>query len=663
MTSALARRPPRPATLLSDAAAAARAMVRVEQAWLDALVAGGVAPPAAAPTSAGPLGSVDARGDSPSRPRPAATRSCPLVALLRDRPPGEHTARWLHRGLTSQDVLDTALMLCARDARRPGRGPTSTPRSPGCGARRGAPRHAGASPARSPSTRCPRTFGLTVGRLAHRRSSTPTTAWPRCAGPVQLGGAAGTLAALVELAGRDAGARRTPRRSPSASGWRRRRPGTPAAPPSPASATRWSARPTPGDGSPTTCSTLGRPEIGELAERPGGRVVDHAAQGQPALAVAGPPRRARRARRWAPRCTLAAADQVDERADGAWHAEWATLRRCCGARPSPRSQTRDLLDGLVVRPDVMARTPADAVEPTCWPSSARWPTSPATSPLADLGAAWPADLVDEVARPRPHRAPPAAGEPVSRHRRPASAAAPACRCSCSARRWALRPRRCGAAAAAHLAEHFEVSAGTCPGTATTAALGDEPFTMADLAADVLGVVDERRTGSRRVPLRRRLGRRCGRAAAPARRARPGPVARPCCAPARASAPRSRGSERAGAVARRRARRALVEASAERWFAPGLPRARARARARRCCTRWRTPTTGTPRCATRSPASTSATGSAAIAAPVLAVAGAYDAVTPPSRWPVARGVQRRPARGARRRGAPGPRGGAGARRAD
>ncbi len=37
-----------------------------------------------------------------------------LVALLRRRTP-EPTARWLHRGLTSQDVIDTALMLCVRD--------------------------------------------------------------------------------------------------------------------------------------------------------------------------------------------------------------------------------------------------------------------------------------------------------------------------------------------------------------------------------------------------------------------------------------------------------------------------------------------------------------------------------------------------------------------
>lgn len=37
------------------------------------------------------------------------------MTLLRDRTGGE-PARWLHRGLTSQDVVDTALMLCLRDA-------------------------------------------------------------------------------------------------------------------------------------------------------------------------------------------------------------------------------------------------------------------------------------------------------------------------------------------------------------------------------------------------------------------------------------------------------------------------------------------------------------------------------------------------------------------
>ena len=41
----------------------------------------------------------------------------PLVALLRQRAGASRpeVTRWVHRGLTSQDVLDSALMLCCRD--------------------------------------------------------------------------------------------------------------------------------------------------------------------------------------------------------------------------------------------------------------------------------------------------------------------------------------------------------------------------------------------------------------------------------------------------------------------------------------------------------------------------------------------------------------------
>ncbi len=42
----------------------------------------------------------------------------PLVALQRERLGHDHpgAARWVHRGLTSQDMLDTALVLSLRDA-------------------------------------------------------------------------------------------------------------------------------------------------------------------------------------------------------------------------------------------------------------------------------------------------------------------------------------------------------------------------------------------------------------------------------------------------------------------------------------------------------------------------------------------------------------------
>ncbi len=66
-----------------------------------------------------------------------------LVALLRERA-GDQAGRWLHRGLTSQDVLDTALMLCLRDAlariraelvragAHPGRARRNAPSPPRC---------------------------------------------------------------------------------------------------------------------------------------------------------------------------------------------------------------------------------------------------------------------------------------------------------------------------------------------------------------------------------------------------------------------------------------------------------------------------------------------------------------------------------------------------
>ena len=67
----------------------------------------------------GPISaSICADGDLESIARGADVDGNPvsgLVALLRQRT-AQPTARWLHRGLTSQDVVDTALMLCVRDA-------------------------------------------------------------------------------------------------------------------------------------------------------------------------------------------------------------------------------------------------------------------------------------------------------------------------------------------------------------------------------------------------------------------------------------------------------------------------------------------------------------------------------------------------------------------
>ena len=71
--------------------------------------------------------------------------------------------------------------------------------------------------------------------------------------------------------------------------------------------------------------TLGRPEIGELSEGAGGGSSTMPHKANPVLSTL-----VRRAALTTPQLAatlhLAAAGSVDERADGAWHAEWATLR-------------------------------------------------------------------------------------------------------------------------------------------------------------------------------------------------------------------------------------------------------------------------------------------------------------------------------------------------
>jgi 3-carboxy-cis,cis-muconate cycloisomerase len=57
---------------------------------------------------------------------------------------------------------------------------------------------------------------------------------------------------------------------------------------------------------------------------------------------------------------LAAAESVDERADGAWHGEWATMRTLVRRTLAAGSQVTDLLEGLQVHADRMAATLASA---------------------------------------------------------------------------------------------------------------------------------------------------------------------------------------------------------------------------------------------------------------------------------------------------------------
>ena len=276
----------------------------------------------------------------------------PLVSRLRKRVGERESARWLHRGLTSQDVIDTALVLCARDAftqieqallaqvdalttlagrhrRTPMVGRTLT-------------QHA-----------VPTTFGLKVaGWLAG-----VLDAYDEVKGltfPAQIGGAAGTLSGLVELGG--AAAART-----CVAAATRDLCLTPAPP--------WHTTHTPftrlGDCA-VRCTdawgrvagdvlVLSRPEIGELSEGFGGGSSTMPHKANPVLstllrraALAAPPQAAT--------LHLAAAHQVDERADGAWHAEWSTLALLLRRTVVAASQATELIACLQVHADRMRST-------------------------------------------------------------------------------------------------------------------------------------------------------------------------------------------------------------------------------------------------------------------------------------------------------------------
>ena len=346
----------RAGALLSDAELL-RAMELVEAAWLEALVASDIAPPDARHPVRGLVGADDV--DAAARAAESGGNPViPLVGLLRDRLPAE-SARWVHRGLTSQDVLDTALVLLLRDVLD--RLDTELGRQVGALVRlTTAYAHASQVGRTLTQHAVPITFGLkTAGWLTGVLDAAVALGRARSALAVQLGGAAGTSAALVELA------RLRGRTEPIETAWQlveatASAMGLPAR--SPWHTTR-SPFTTIADAL-VTCTdayghlaadvtTLSRPEIGELAEGSGGGSSTMPHKRNPALSVL-----IRRAALAGPGLAatvhLAAATTVDERPDGAWHAEWAALRDLGRRTVVAASQTSDLLADLRVDTERMA---------------------------------------------------------------------------------------------------------------------------------------------------------------------------------------------------------------------------------------------------------------------------------------------------------------------
>ncbi|WP_193045470.1 lyase family protein [Mycolicibacterium baixiangningiae] len=321
------------------------AMVAVEQAWLDGLVDSGIAPNEARVD----LTSLLAENDTVTIARRADVDGNPasaLVALLRERSDAT-TARWLHRGLTSQDVLDTALIICIRDV--------LIRITDECAvqvrALAGLAEKFRATPALARTltqAALPSTLGVKVARwLNGVLDAAEPLAGLLSSLPVQVGGAAGTLAASTELAGSVDGAIAL---SDSLADVLRLAPSLP-----------WHTTRSDitriGDALVTCCDAWGhiaadvatgsRPEVGEFAEGRGGGSSTMPHKHNPVRSVL-IRRAALTAGPLSATLHAASAGSVDERSDGAWHAEWATLRTLARHTAVAAVHTSELVSGLLV---------------------------------------------------------------------------------------------------------------------------------------------------------------------------------------------------------------------------------------------------------------------------------------------------------------------------
>jgi 3-carboxy-cis,cis-muconate cycloisomerase len=358
-----------------------RAMVDVESAWLHALVQLNIAPAQAAFDLTGLL----TAEDLPTLATSAESTGNPVVptiAELRLRAPSS-TARWIHRGLTSQDTLDTALMLTLRTVCQQLSDQLGQQISV-LATLADTHRHTPMIARTLTQHAIPTTFGAKAATWLSAIVDAHQHLVALCF-PAQIGGAAGTLAASTELARLG----RYPADAAAASLHLARLTAeklglTPTIP--------WHT-----NRSPVTtigdrlvhCNdawgriasdllTLSRPEIGEVTEdtdngRGGSSTMPH--KHNPVLsvlikraAIAAPP--------LAATLHTAAALTNDERPDGAWHTEWDTLRILARRTVVAGSQCSDLLAGLDVHPDRMAQHLGD-------------PPNPEQQAMADLVKATP----------------------------------------------------------------------------------------------------------------------------------------------------------------------------------------------------------------------------------------------------------------------------------
>ncbi|MYT32590.1 MULTISPECIES: 3-carboxy-cis,cis-muconate cycloisomerase [unclassified Streptomyces] len=340
-----------------------QAMLDAEAALTRAQAAVGLAPEEAghAVTEAARADRFDVR-DLALRARAGGNPVIPLVAALTAAVP-DAQAPYVHRGATSQDLLDTASMLVAHRATRPVL--ADLERTAGALARLAAAHRDTPMPGRTLTQHAvPTTFGLKAAgwrslvldardRLGAVRRSLPT----------QLGGAAGTLAAFqayAEAAVEAADEGPVPAEStlPLAGAYAREVGlAEPALP--------WHALRTPvadlAGALAFTAGALGklaadvlvlsRTEIGELSEGAGGgsSAMPHKANPVRATLLAAAARRAPALAAVLYGCVAA----EDERPAGAWHAEWETLRDLLRLVGGAARDAGELATGLRVHPERM----------------------------------------------------------------------------------------------------------------------------------------------------------------------------------------------------------------------------------------------------------------------------------------------------------------------
>ncbi|HEY8702029.1 MAG TPA: lyase family protein [Arthrobacter sp.] len=345
------------------------AILAVESGWAAVLEKSGLAPAgsAAVVSSAAVPGRYDVAGIA-FRAQGGGNPVIPLLADLRKQVQARDTsnvgaAKAVHTSLTSQDVLDTALMLLARNAVE---ALLADLKSTTAALAVLAEKHADTLCVGRSLTQhsLPLTFGLRAAQWFHGLAAAGRQL-ERLELPVQFGGAAGTLAAGTVLTaglGLASGAAVTPFGLADAL----------------AAQLGLAASPAPWHTNRLAVTSLGhalasvldacgkiagdvlfltRPEVAELAEpRAAGRGVSSAMpqKQNPVLSVL-----VRSAALQAPQLAaqlhLAAANFNDERPDGAWHSEWPALRELLRLALAAAGHTKELAEGLQVFPDAMRR--------------------------------------------------------------------------------------------------------------------------------------------------------------------------------------------------------------------------------------------------------------------------------------------------------------------